>query len=214
MADLHFSESDFTDWERFYRANFFNSIGGFKSLNLIGTKGKVGTENLALFFSVVHLGANPPLLGLVFRPHTVPRHTLENIRENKNFTVNSVHKTIYKQAHQCSASYAQDVSEFIEVGLTPFYSENCIAPFVKESHVKIACSFVEEHLITANKTIFMVGKIEEVFVNDILLQEDGLIELSKEEGIAVNALDTYYQTTLVDRLTYASPNKKLKSLDE
>ncbi len=214
MAEVHFSEPDFNKWERFYRANFFNSIGGFKSLNLIGTKSASGIENLAVFFSVVHLGANPPLLGLVFRPHTVPRHTLENIRESKSLTVNSVNKAMYKQAHQCSASYGQAVSEFVEVNLTPFYSDTCFAPFVQESSVKIACTYVEDYLIEANKTIFMVAKIDEVFVEDTILQKDGLIDLAAGQGVAVNALDAYYQPTLLERLAYARPNEPLKNLDE
>ena len=50
------------------RAAFINSLGGFKSLVLIGTQSKNGQSNLAVFSSLFHLGANPPLFGIIVRP--------------------------------------------------------------------------------------------------------------------------------------------------
>ncbi len=65
-----------------YRVFFVNALSGFKAAHLVGTTSATeeGQDNLALFSSVVHIGANPPLLGMISRPHTVPRHTLENIQ--------------------------------------------------------------------------------------------------------------------------------------
>lgn len=42
------------------RIALINSLSGFKSLNLIGTINNQGQTNLAIFNSVVHIGANPP----------------------------------------------------------------------------------------------------------------------------------------------------------
>ncbi|MCJ8275234.1 MAG: flavin reductase family protein, partial [Bdellovibrionales bacterium] len=47
-----------------------NSLSGFKSANLVGTQSKDGQTNLAMFSSFFHLGANPPLMGFVLRPHS------------------------------------------------------------------------------------------------------------------------------------------------
>ena len=44
------------------RAHLINSVGGFKSVCLIGTVDILGNTNLAIFSSIVHIGANPPLL--------------------------------------------------------------------------------------------------------------------------------------------------------
>ena len=69
MAELkHFTRNEINDLERFYRANLINSITGYKQANLIGTYSPGGIANLALFTSAVHIGANPPLIGLVQRP--------------------------------------------------------------------------------------------------------------------------------------------------
>jgi flavin reductase (DIM6/NTAB) family NADH-FMN oxidoreductase RutF len=211
MNDLCFSEKEFKSWDRFYRANFFNSVGGFKSLNLIGTKGVSSSENLALFFSVSHVGANPPLVGLLFRPHTVARHTLENIRETGSFTVNAVKESMLSKAHQTSASYPEEVSEFEAVGLTTWYSKFS-APYVLESPVKIGVQLEEEHFIKTNETIFMVGSIKEVFLKEQLLQKDGLIDLAQADALCVNALNTYYKPKLVSRLSYARPDEEPKKL--
>ena len=40
--------SDIESWERFYRANFINSLTGFKSINLIGTVNELGQTNLGI----------------------------------------------------------------------------------------------------------------------------------------------------------------------
>ena len=86
----HWQESDLADLEQRYRGTFINSIGGFKSVCLVGTKNPSNQTNLAIFSSLVHIGANPPLVGLVFRPDSVERHTLENILETGFYTINNI----------------------------------------------------------------------------------------------------------------------------
>ncbi len=54
--------------ERRYRANFINSVTGCKQVHLLGTVNEGGQANLAVVNSVFHVGANPALLGVVFRP--------------------------------------------------------------------------------------------------------------------------------------------------
>ena len=53
---------------------FFNALSGAKPGYLIGS-GEGKDENLAIFNSITHIGANPPLLGFIQRPATVDRHT-------------------------------------------------------------------------------------------------------------------------------------------
>ena len=73
-----------------YRANFINSLSGYKSANLIGTCNEQQQTNLAIISSVVHIGANPPLMGMIMRPHTVTRDTLGNIKQTGLFTINAL----------------------------------------------------------------------------------------------------------------------------
>ena len=60
--------------EKQERVHFANSLGGFKSVGLIGTKNTNNQTNLAIVDSILHIGSNPPLFGIVFRPGAVERH--------------------------------------------------------------------------------------------------------------------------------------------
>ena len=106
------------------RATLINKVAGYKTANLIGTLSAIGVANLALFNSVVHIGANPPFLGFILRPATVPRHTYENLRETGCYTINQVTSAIHKQAHCSSGKFPPETSEFEACGLTPLYTED------------------------------------------------------------------------------------------
>lgn len=204
---MHVSKEQIENMDKYFRINFVNSLSGFKSANMIGTKNKDGLTNLALFSSVIHVGANPPLMGLLFRPVTSVRNTYDNIKSTRHFTINHVRKSIYKQAHQTSARYDKDISEFRECGFTEEYTDKIYAPYVKESEIKIGLEYVEEHEIRANSTIFMVGKIIEVILPEEIIGSDGYVDIEKSDTVVVTSLDGYHQTTKLNRLKYAKPEK-------
>lgn len=206
------SKENINKLDKRYRANFINSISGFKSANLIGTISKEGKTNLAIFSSVIHVGANPPLMGFLMRPVSVDRHTYNNIKETGYFTINYINKEIYKQAHQTSARYDKDVSEFDACKLTPQFTEAVKAPYVKESKIKIGCSFVEEQEIKSNGTIFMVGEILEIILPDETVLSDGYVDIEKAGTIAISGLDGYHETKKLARLSYAKPGIEPKEL--
>ena len=108
----YFDSKDLEGLSKIYRLNLINSITGYKSANLIGTQSLNGKTNLAIFSSVIHLGSNPALIGFVLRPTTVPRHTYSNLKATGNFTLNTVTKDYIKEAHQTSAKYPEEISEF------------------------------------------------------------------------------------------------------
>jgi len=205
-------KSEIASLPKRYLTNFVNSLSGFKSGNLIGTISPDGQENLAIFTSVVHLGANPALMGFIMRPVSVPRHTYENIIATNSFTINHVRTDFYKKAHQTAARYDRNRSEFAAVGLTPFYSKNIKAPYVDESQVKIGLSFVEALEIKANKTQLIIGAIEEVMVAPHLIMQDGYIDVEKAGSVAVSCLDGYHQTQQLARLSYAKPDCQPKEI--
>lgn len=200
------SETEIFNLEKNYRRNLINCVSGYKSLNLIGSKNKNGIENLALFSQVIHIGAMPPLIGVLFRPDSNrgKRHTLSNIEETGAFTLNHVNSKIYKQAHQTSARYAEEISEFEVCNLTPVYLENFYAPFVKESNVKIALEYLEKILININGTELVIGKIKHIIVSDNkAIKHDGQVDLKILDTVTVCGLNSYYTTELIEQLPYA-----------
>ena len=193
-------------------AHFMNGVTGFKSSNLIGTTTEDGYTNLAIFSSVTHLGSNPPLLGFVLRPHTVMRNTFDNLKETGYFTVNHVHASIIKQAHQTSAKYPGGVSEFGKTGLTEEYLDGFKAPYVAESRIKMGCRFVNEYFLQENECRFIVGAMEKIYVPRNLVGSDGFINLEKAETVSATGLDAYALPKILDRFSYAEPDKELHSL--
>jgi flavin reductase (DIM6/NTAB) family NADH-FMN oxidoreductase RutF len=203
---------DILKFEKLYRAAFVNSLSGFKSANLVGTISKEGKTNLAIFSSVIHVGANPPLMGFLMRPVSVERHTYTNIKETDHFTINHINQEIFKQAHQTSARYEKYVSEFDACGLTPEYTGIIKAPYVKESKIKIGLKFLEEQEIKSNGTIFIVGEILEVIIPDNILMKDGYVDIEKAGTIAISGLDSYHETKRIARLSYAKPGIEPKEI--
>jgi flavin reductase (DIM6/NTAB) family NADH-FMN oxidoreductase RutF len=187
------------------RAHLINSVGGFKSVCLIGTVDEAGQTNLAIFNSIVHIGANPPLISFIMRPDSVERHTLANILSNEYYTMNHLNESIYKQAHQTSARYPKDISEFDATGLTAEYKNEFKAPYVGESTIQLGIEFKERINLTINNTIMIIGEIKEIYFPTACLQADGYLDIEKAGTIACTGLDSYHSTNRLERLPYAKP---------
>jgi len=207
-----FTLNDILAFEQRYRGAFINSLSGFKSLALIGTRNKEGKSNVAIFSSLFHIGANPPLFGFIVRPDSVERHTLSNILETGEFTVNHVREHFYKQAHQTSARYPNDISEFEATDLIEESKAGFFAPFVKESHIKIGASFMQKIDIQSNGTIMIIAKIKFISLPTNCIGDDGFVDIEKAETITCSGLDSYHRTQKIARLSYAKPNLLLTEI--
>lgn len=200
-----FLMEDIQGWDRFYRAHFIHSLSGFKSASLIATTNKLGRDNLAIFSNIVHLGADPALVGFINRPKEAAPHTIANIEAMGEYTINLITAFMVKQAHQTSAKYAEGVSEFEMTELTPERLTGSKIPFVKESPVKYALQLKEIVPIKHNNTFFVIGAITAAYVPAEIIGEDGFIDLSKANIITSLGIDTYYATNQIDKLNYAKP---------
>lgn len=195
-----------------YRAQLVNSLSGFKSANLIGTCSRDGQTNVAIFSSVVHLGASPALVGFVMRPDSVDRHTLENIQQTKQYTINQINNDIWQQAHQTSARYLAEESEFDYCDLTPTFVDGIEAPFVKESRLKYALTLKEIIPISHNNTQFVIGEITDVLCQQDAIKNDGYIDIEALGTVAVSGLDSYHVSQRLSRLNYAKPDLPVFSI--
>jgi flavin reductase (DIM6/NTAB) family NADH-FMN oxidoreductase RutF len=209
-----FSSPQIEAMEQRYRATFINSLGGFKSVVMVGTSDSNGATNLSIFSSLFHIGANPPLCGLIFRPDSVERHTLSNIESTGVYTINHVNHSFLDLAHQTSAKYPEEVSEFDEVGLTPEFIEATQAPFVKESKVKYALTLEEIIPIQLNNTFLVIGKLQHVKFEEDILSTDGFLQLDKVDSLCSNGVDAYYSTQLIDRYEYARPGTRAQKMEK
>jgi flavin reductase (DIM6/NTAB) family NADH-FMN oxidoreductase RutF len=194
------------------RVHLINSLGGFKSVSLVGTSDLEGNTNLAIFSSIFHIGANPPLIGLIFRPSPPERNTFNNIINTGYFTLNHINESIYKKAHQTSARYDQDVSEFEKTGLTPEFKDHFFAPYVSESKIQLGVEFKEKIDISVNNTTLIIGEIIHIYIPEDIINEDGFVDIEKANTITCSGLDSYHKTVQLDRLSYAKPNLEITSI--
>ena len=204
MAIQTFSKTDFKAMEKRYRAHFINSLSGYKSANLIGTIDQHGVTNLSIVSSVVHLGAEPALIAFVNRPHSVTRNTLDNIFTSKVFTINHVSENIIEDAHHTSARYPAEISEFDQTNLKEEY-RSLAAPYVAQSHIKMGVEYRQKVDIELNGTVLVIGEIIEVILDNVLIHEDGKLDLNQAQSVAVSGLDEYHLTESLGRLAYAKP---------
>jgi flavin reductase (DIM6/NTAB) family NADH-FMN oxidoreductase RutF len=204
MARKTFTETDWEVREGRFWVNFFNTLSGFRSSVLIGSTDGKDHHNVGIFNSLVHLGANPPLLGFILRPTTVKRDTYNNILATKYYTINHISKQMIDAAHQTSASYDATTSEFDATGLTSELDHSEKAPFVVESPVSFLMEFKEEHSII-NGTRLIVGAIREVRLNESMIEEDGSLKMADQDLIVTSGLYHYHGVNLIKKKTYARP---------
>ena len=202
-----FNFDDIQNLDKIYKINLINSCSGFKSANLLGSISEEGISNVAVFSSVTHLGSKPPTLGFILRPTTVPRDTYKNIKDSGIFTINHIHEGIIEDAHHTSAKYPKEVSEFDITDLEEEFKRAFKAPFVKGAPVQMSMKFIEEVYVPSNDVMLIVSQIQELYIDDALLQEDGLINLSKGNIAAINGLDTYAIPQFNKQLSYQRPKK-------
>jgi len=204
----HINQDQLVNMTSRYRALMINSLSGFKSANLIGTSNNDNINNLAIFSSVVHLGASPALVGFITRPDSVERHTLENIKQTKQFTINQVNESFWQEAHQTSARYQANECEFKETGLTAEHIDGVNAPFVKESRLKYAVTLKEIVPIQLNGTLLVIGEITDIICDEQAIKSDGYIDIESLNTVMVSGLDSYHTSKRLSRLSYAKPEKQ------
>lgn len=199
------SSGQIETFERFYRANFINSLSGFKPVSLIGTANASGQTNLAVFSNIFHIGADPALVGYINRPRQAAPHTIANIEATRIYTINHIQKEQIVKAHMTSAKYPDHISEFESVGFTPEYIDGISAPFVKESMLKFALKLRDIIPISFNDTSLVIGEIITVSIDDELISKDGFIDLEKAGSVCSSGIDAYYEVHKLNRYAYAKP---------
>jgi hypothetical protein len=61
--------------------------------------------------------------------------------------------------------------------------------------------------LTINNTLLIIGRIEQIDLNENWVEADGFVHLERANTLACAGLDAYYKTELIDRLSYASTEK-------
>ena len=196
-----FTHQEILDMEKPKRTALMNGLSGFRSAVLVGTANMRGVANLAVFFSTIHVGANPPLMGLLLRPPAARQHTRDNLFATGQYTINAISIDFYRQAHATSQRLPEEESEFTACGLTPHYWPSFAAPAVAESPIRIGLRLQEHHDIASNQTTLVIGSVQHVEIAPDLLEDDGHLRPDRGRLVCVSDLETYHQPQYVERIT-------------
>lgn len=115
-------------------------------------------------------------------------------------------------AHQCSARYPKEVSEFEATGLTPHFETGFSAPFVAESRLRMGLELEDIIDIPANGTKLIVGRVTLVQVAEGGLLDQGGIDLVGLDCLASTSLDTYFTIQPLARLAHAKVGIELTQI--
>ena len=190
-------------WSHEYRLKFINSLSGYKGVHLIGSIGKNGITNLAIFNSIVHISSEPARIGFIVRPLNVRRDTHNNMVETGYFTINHVHKSFVEQAHFTSLKLGNTESEFDLCNLTEQFISNFHAPFVADSNVKIGLKLVDDIKIKESGCRLIIGEVLMVDTKEEFLAKDGQLDLEKSYGVCVTGLNQYSSVKKMVNIPYA-----------
>jgi len=150
---------------------------------------KNGEINLSPFSFFNAFGSNPATI--VFSPalrgrdgHT--KHTLDNVREIPEVTINIVSYDMVQQMSLASTEYPKGVSEFEKAGFTPIASEK-IKPFrVKESPVQFECKVNDVVHLGENGGAgnLIICEIVMVHIHEDVMDDQGGIDQKKIDLVA------------------------------
>ncbi len=200
-----YTPPDLQAMDRYVRANFVNCLSGFKPAALIVSQDKNGLSNVALFNNIVHLGADPALIGFINRPREATPHTLGNIESTGFYTINHINPSQISAAHQTSAKYPTGVSEFEKVELVEQFRPEFSIPFVEGSPAQIGLRLVEIVPIQQNGTYLVIGELQCAFLEEAHVSADGFVDLAEAGVVSTLGLQGYYQPKFIQKEGYARP---------
>lgn len=140
-------------------------------VTVITTMDGNGIPNAAPYSCVMPILRPLPLIAIA---SALPRDTLRNIRETREFVVNVMGKPAFSEAMRCARDYPPEVNELEQVGLPTTASKK-----VKPPRIEAAIGWIEAELekeVTGEEYALIVGRVLCSEVNDRYLEGDKLTE--------------------------------------
>ncbi|MEQ9466347.1 MAG: flavin reductase family protein [Ekhidna sp.] len=148
------------------------------------TMDKEGNVNLSPFSFFNVFSANPPIM--IFSParrgrDNTTKHTLENVLEFPECTINIVSYDMVHQMSLSSTEYAKGVNEFVKAGFTEEKSERVKPPRVKEAPVSFECKVIEVKSLgdQGGAGQLVICEVVLMHIADRVLGADGKIDPNK-----------------------------------
>ena len=170
-----------------------------RPIAFVGSIDKNNNHNLAPFSFFNAFGANPPIIG--FSPTLsgrtgLPKDTLLNIKETKEFTISVVTKDIIEQVSLSSCEYDKNVDEFKKTGLKKYNSTLINSPGVADSPIIMECK-LHKIISLGGKPAsgnLILGEICMFHINDDFLTDENKIKTTNINHIGRSGGSYYIDT--------------------
>ena len=155
---------------------------------LVTTVDSGGCPNVATAGEVYMLCLHPLIVGVGFRRATYSNQLLH---ETGEFVVNLPSREVLWAVDYCGSVSGREVDKFKAAGLTPVPALHVKAPLVEECPVNIECRVRDViHFGYMDRDVF-AGECLAVHIDEEVIGEDGLPDLTKFETVAF-ASQKYY----------------------
>jgi len=194
--------------------NYLNAAIAPRPICFASTIDAAGNINLSPFSYFNLFSVNPPMC--VFSPSrrvrdNTTKHTLENLREVPECTINIVNYDMVQQVSLSSVEYVKGVNEFIKSGLTMLPSDLVKPPRVAESPVQFEC-LVKDIISLGDghgAGNLVIAEIKLMHINEAVLDEGGKIDQQKIDHVARLGGDWYCRVTKDNLFEVAKPNRNI-----
>jgi flavin reductase (DIM6/NTAB) family NADH-FMN oxidoreductase RutF len=185
-----------------------------RPIAFVSSMDKEGHVNLSPFSFFNMFSMNPPIL--VFSPsrrvrNNTTKHTLENVLEVPEVTINIVNYKMVQQTSLASCDFPKGVNEFVKAGFTEVASTKVKPPRVGESHVSFECK-VNQVIPLGNEGgagNLVICEVLLMHVDDNVLDEQGRIDPHKMDSVARMGNDYYCRAQGEAVFTVPKPNEKI-----
>ncbi|MBX2915989.1 MAG: flavin reductase family protein [Cyclobacteriaceae bacterium] len=173
-----------------------------------------GNVNLSPFSFFNLFSMNPPIL--IFSPSrrvrdNTTKHTLQNVLEVPEVTINIVSYAMVEQTSLASCEYPKGVNEFSMAGFTAKYSQKIKPPYVAESPVSFECK-VNQVLPLGEKGgagNLVICEVLLMHIQDSVLDENRMIDPYKLDVVARMGQNYYNRAQGESIFTVPKPNEKI-----
>ena len=148
-------------------------------LSCRGTEPGFDRDNLITVAWTGIVNSDPPMLSVSIRPS---RHSYAQIVQSGTFCLNLVSRDMCRAADFCGVRSGRDVDKFRETGLHARAVEGFDAPAIGEAPAFLCCR-VQQRIPLGSHELFLC-RVEQVYVQDALFDEDGSLHLGRAQLVA------------------------------
>ncbi len=170
-----------------------------RPIAFVATVNSAGQRNLSPFSFFMAGGANP--LSVVVSPCTDrdnnPKHTLRNIQEVGEYTINIVSYGIRERMNQASAEYPYGVDEWAEAGFEALPGVKVQTEHVADAPMAMECKVyqVVPHGLGPTAANYVIGEVVYFHIAQQLLTDNGTVDPAKVDHICRLGGDWYGRLT-------------------